>query len=572
MRAPGMVVALFLAGLAGCSGAIPSGPAPIQAGGGAAHAASASIVIHIPKRVAASRKGRGPRYVSPSTQSATISLAPAAGCTGCSAAVSGDLSLTPSSQNCTTNGSGTTCTHAFMLNPGTYTGAISTYDGPLGCQNSNACHALSVNQSFPWTVIKGKANELAVTLYGVPANVLVVPSTVNAYAMGRIVFVGGVNQTARFTLYAADADGSLIVGPGAPSFAFSTKPANGWSASILGNVMQLQTGAAFATTKFNSFTLEMQGPACAVAGATCSYLLAPYVRPQLAITNPSANAVYVLYTTRTTGALPAYAVVTNGVSQPTDAKFDGTGRLFVANQGAGNVTVYDPPYTSAPSATIALSTSAVRFAVSSNGDVAVSGSFFGNASFTVFAAPFYETSTTVAVTSPYQVTAMNFAFNGSLWVATNQGFVGQYAPGSMTPVPNLALSRPVGLDTDKAGNLYVADGTQDTLTKYSPPSYASAASATTMDHPDSVINLNGAPAVCGVGGAQLFSSTLALGAFTPISGTDPCFVTADDLPAEYWVEAPFEGTQTQVDGPGTSALLPYLANSIAAFPRPDANY
>ena len=60
MRAPGMVVALFLAGLTGCSGAMPPGPAPIQAAGGAAPAAaSASIVIHIPKRVAASRKRPG---------------------------------------------------------------------------------------------------------------------------------------------------------------------------------------------------------------------------------------------------------------------------------------------------------------------------------------------------------------------------------------------------------------------------------------------------------------------------------------------------------------------------------
>ena len=421
-------------------------------------------------------------------------------------------------------------------------------------------------------MIQGKANELAVTLYGVPANVLMVPSTVNAYAMGRVVFVGSVNQTARFSLYAADADGSLIVGPGAPSFAFSTKPANGWTASILGNVMQLQTGAGFATTKFNSFTLAMQGPACVVTGAICSYLLAPYVRPQLAVTNPSANAVDVMYTTRTTGALPAYAVVTNGVSQPTDAKFDGTGRLFVANQGAGNVTIYDPPYTGAPSVTITLGSPAARFAVSSNGNVAVSGNFFGNASFTVFEAPFYESPTTVAITSPYQVTAMNFAFNGSLWVATNHGDVGQYAPGSMTPVPNLGLSRPSALDTDKAGNLYVADGTQDTITKYAPPSYASAASAATIDHPISVINLNGTPAVCGIGGGQLFTTTLALGEFTPTSGTDPCIVTADDLPGEYWVEAPFEGTQTQINGPGTSALLPYLASSIAAFPRPDANY
>ena len=571
MRAPGAVVALFLLGLAGCSGAMPPGPARVPAAGGGAPA-TASIIIHIPKKVAGARKGRGPRYVSPSTQSATISLAPAAGCTGCSAAVSGDLSLTPSSQDCTTNASGTTCTHPFMLNPGTYTGAISTYDGPLGCQNSNACHALSVNQSFPWTVTKGKANELAVTLYGVPANVLMVPSTANAYVMGRIVYVGGVSQTARLSLYAADADGSLIVGPGAPSFALSSQPANGWTASIKGNAMQIETNASFATTKFTTFTLTMGGPACAVTGALCSYLLAPFVRPQLAITNPSANAVNVMYTTRTTGALPTYAVVTNGVSQPTDAKFDGTGRLFVANQGGGNVTIYNPPYTGAPAATITLSSPAIRFAVSSNGNVAVSGNFFGNASFTVFEAPFYESPTTVAIPNPYQVTAMNFAFNGSLWVATSQGFVGQYASGSTSPVPNLGLGRPLGLDTDKAGNLYVADGTQDTLTKYAPPSYASAASATTVDHPDSVINLNGSPAVCGIGGAQLFSSTLALGAFTPISGTDPCLVTADDLPAEYWVEAPFEGTQTQVDGPGTSALLPYLASSIAAFPRPDANY
>jgi hypothetical protein len=167
---------------------------------------------------------------------------------------------------------------------------------------------------------------------------------------------------------------------------------------------------------------------------------------------------------------------------------------------------------------------------------------------------------------------LNFARNGSLWVATNDGHVGQYAPGSTTPSPNLSLGRPAGLDTDKAGNLYVVDQTADTITKYAPPSYGSVASAATQAHPDSIVNLGGSLGVCGYNEAQLFTSTLVPAQITPFSGIATCLITADDLPGEFWLEAPFGTTQTQVDGPGTSALLPYVANSIAAFPRPDANY
>jgi hypothetical protein len=570
MRVRGIVLSLVLA-LGGCAGTAQSfAPTPGAAG---PTTSAASFVIHIPKRVAALRKGRRARYVSPDTQSATISVAPAAGCAGCSAATNADIALTPSSSGCVASSSGTTCTEQFVLNPGTYAGSISTYDGAPGCQTSQLCSALSVNQSFPWTVSKGKTNQLTVTLYGVPVKTTVLPTSTNAFVLGAGVFVAGVNATGTFGLYAVDADGNLIVGPGTPSFALSSQPTNGWAASINGNVLRLTTGAAYASTKFTSFGVTMSSPACSLAGTQCTLTLAPTVRPLLALTNPAANAVEILETNRVSGEMPTYAVVTNGVSQPTDAKFDGAGRLYVANQGAGTITIYDPPYTAAPVQTIALTSAAIKFAVSSGGNVAVSESFFGSVSFSVYAAPSYATATTVPVSSPHIVNAMNFTFAGGLWVATNDGNVGLYAPGSTSPSPQLGLSRPLGVDTDKAGNLYVADLTAQTVTKYAPPGYGVTASVTTpMQNPESLINLNGSPAVCGLGGGALYSTTLLLGGYTPIAGNEECLIAADFLPGEYWVEAAQGTTQTQVYGVGTNVLLPFLANSIAAFPRPDANY
>jgi len=52
----------------------------------------------------------------------------------------------------------------------------------------------------------------------------------------------------------------------------------------------------------------------------------------------------------------------------------------------------------------------------------------------------------------------------------------------------------------------------------------------------------------------------------------PCEIAADYLPAEYWAMTPFNATSSFVYGPGTSAVVPFAANSIAAFPAPDANY
>lgn len=71
---------------------------------------------------------------------------------------------------------------------------------------------------------------------------------------------------------------------------------------------------------------------------------------------------------------------------------------------------------------------------------------------------------------------------------------------------------------------------------------------------------------------MLYSDTLQVVSVTPTSGMSPCEIAADYLPAEYWAMTPFNATSSFVYGPGTSAVVPFAANSIAAFPAPDANY
>jgi hypothetical protein len=547
--------------------------APLPAAAPAAN--RATLIIHVPKRVArSSSKSRRPRYISPSTKSASIAIAPAAGCKGCSPALAMDIGLTPSSAGCTPVANGTTCTLSFDLHPGTYAGAISTYDGAAGCQTSSACNALSSNQAFPLTIAAGKANQLAVTLYGVPAKLVVMPVTNNVAIVGLGVFVGGVNATAQVSLYAADADGNLILGPGTPAFALPAQPANGWSASLKGNVLQFVTASTYGQTTFTEFGVNLTSPSCSLTGAACALELFPNIQPQIALADSAGNAVHLYLTNRTTGALTTYATVTNGVSQPIDAKFDGLGKLYVANAGSATVNVYNPPYSGAPAASINVGNAPTMLAVDPNGDVAVAENFFGNESVTVFNAPGYTTSQTIPISSPHIVAAMAFAWaDDSLWIAVNNGLVANYPAGSASPGTQLGLDRPTAIDVDKKGDLYVAgDGAQETLTEYDSPGFAAGTSITLPSTASSMVNIDTAAAVCSSSGAALYSSALQLQSAIGTSGGNPCTIAADYFDDDYWLQAPYSASSSQLYGPGTSALLPFLAKSIAAFPGPDAQY
>jgi hypothetical protein len=574
MRVLSTLCALLLAGsfLAGCGGAASGGSAQVvPVAGQSKGKVAATLTIHVPKKVRRTSKGRRPRYISPSTQSALITIDPASTCKGCSPSIVAPMGLVPGSPSCVQGPAGTTCSVSFVLSPGIYTGTITTYDGPIACEFSHNCNVLSANQSFPLTIVAGAANTVGVTLYGIPSNLVMYPVTSNTEAYGRGILVGGVSSVGKVSLYAQDPDGNLILGPGAPVFGFTAQPTNGWSAAISGNVLQLNTASTFASTKFSQLDLNVTSPSCTESSALCDFPVVLNVRPMLALADTAGNAVHVLFTNRSTGALPTYATVTNGLTAPANAKFDAAGNLYVAE--SGGVLVYAPPYTAAPVKSIQLAYAPDKFAVSPGGNVAVAGSFFGTESFTVFDAPAYTTTTVVTVTNPYIVLAMAFNFAGGLWVGTNQGYLGFYAPHGTTPIPNLSVGRLSAIDVDENGDLVVANPTALTLTKYMAPSYPSGGPSTTVSNePYSIVSLNATTALCTSAGAALYSPALVLASVTPISGTAPCNITADYVFDEYWLEAPYNATETQLYGPGTSTLVPFVANSISAFPAPYANY
>ncbi|HTA38569.1 MAG TPA: hypothetical protein VK760_05815, partial [Candidatus Acidoferrales bacterium] len=162
------VLALPLAAglvLAGCSNAGPagsgrSGLVPATSPAAVRGRTTTTLTIHIPKRV----RGRlHAHFVSPSTQSASIFIAPNAGCTACTPALTQKIGLTAGSKSCATNATGVTCTIVFVLKPGSYTGSMTTYDGALNASGNPTGSALSEAQSFPLNVISGKANAPAIS-------------------------------------------------------------------------------------------------------------------------------------------------------------------------------------------------------------------------------------------------------------------------------------------------------------------------------------------------------------------------------------------------------------------------
>jgi hypothetical protein len=218
-----------IAALGACSGGGGSAPSTIAAGSGASNgssngssrSANATLRILVPARTASSNASvRRPQYVSPATASIVGSLSPAGGGTATTFA----QNLAPSNPICQGSvSSSLTCTLQLTLAPGSYTASFTTYDGTLNGTTPTG-KALSENQSFPVTIVAGQANMIPVTLFGVPATLVVLPSANlgNAGSLKSGFTVPnclGLEAPAldTFTVIGQDADQNFIVGPGAPT-------------------------------------------------------------------------------------------------------------------------------------------------------------------------------------------------------------------------------------------------------------------------------------------------------------------------------------------------------------------
>jgi hypothetical protein len=569
-RPAAAALSLALAACGGNHALVPSSvQAPAAAGTQARARGEMTLRVHVPRRVR-----RRNHFVSPATQSLALSIVPAAACGTCSAGAQADVGLTPGLPNCTGADNGTTCTITVVLNPGNYTGSISTYDGPAGCQTTNACATLSTNQSFPLAIAAGKANAPSIALYGVVKGLQILPASGNVAANANNLYVGGISSTGTFALYGTDADRNLILGPGSPTFSLPSQPANGWSAAIHGNLLSFTTSPAFQPSCCSSpYTLDVSSPSCTVAGAKCSFTIYPWMDPIVALADSTNNEIHILFMDAFAGHYSTYATIKNGINVPSDVKFDDSnGDLFVANAGNQTVTVYAPPYTGAPVSTFGVPAFPSHIAVDGAGNVAVAYSFFGHG-VNVYSPPSYASPQSITLSSAATSIAFAYSNGSNLWVATSSAIASYASPyGGSAPSPNLSVTNTSGIDLDSSGDLYVADATAGTFTEYKSPGYSAGTSVTGLSQPTNV-SVGVWADVCTAGSAnQYYPSLASLASVNAAAGSTPCLIASDYTANEPWEASAVSSSVTQFTGPGTFAYFGYVTTAIAAFPSPRIDY
>jgi hypothetical protein len=336
----------------GSGGATSSAvPAPNVSAHVTSGATTTSLVIHVPNQSAtAANTTRQPQYISASTQSIGVAIAPQAGCTGCSQAQTQSANLTPASPNCATSPSGLACTIALNLNPGTYTIGVTTYTGPLAAGAPTGA-VLSTDSGLPMTVTGGQANTIGVALNGIPAGLkftINTPDPTRA-VVGSTLFAGPSGAIFAMTASAVDAGGNLITGMGTTTIsAVHTpgSPAAGITASAIpsSNLFGVTTPPT-GNLNVDVANVTMHGGNCALTGAVCTSALNLRFTQNIAVIDSAGVDIFTPW-----GA--HIATVSNGVSQPSGVGFDQSGNLVVANKGTNTATVYSAPYVAPPFATV----------------------------------------------------------------------------------------------------------------------------------------------------------------------------------------------------------------------------
>lgn len=441
--------------LAACAGANSLAPrAPAAAGTVPAHRraqrARARIVIRIPPHSHRHEKGSGPRFVSPSTKSIEIAIAPAAGCTACTPASTIAADLTPSSPGCSKQSGSTTCTISEVLGAGAYTATIATYDGPVsgGAPTGNE---LSSNQAVPFSIVAGQNNQIAMTLEGRPASVAFALSGAQpANLNGSAMTIDGASTSVSIAAIAMDADGNAIVGPGSPSVSNVTVSGNtSYVAKSSGSTITLTTPARGSRTPA-SVQVSVTGPNC--PSSACNATFSAAMTEFIAVTDPGATTFQV-YSERT----QSWIAGQTGLNAE-NAAFDSKGDLFIADENDNRVLEFAPPYNGAPVVTIASRLAQpISLAFDSKNDLFVAN--YGGGAVTEYAPPYDALGVTLGgVTTTQHPFRVFVDANDDLWVLNNccgTGYTGYFSAPIGTSVGTALIDayECVSIAQDTAGNV-----------------------------------------------------------------------------------------------------------------------
>lgn len=198
------------------SGFLPQSQPPLG-GAPAAERGNLRITVTLPRQ-----SGKHARYVSNATQALTVDIA---GPTKLKKTVG----LTLGSDGCKSSLMTTQCTLDVTLKPcptskNCYTATVATYDAIANGTIPKTAHELSADQNYSFTI--GKNTTLVpLSLYGIPKSIVLNAASqsglTGSQKSGFVIPKCGA-ATQDVELYAADADGNLIVGAGAPSLSLTS--------------------------------------------------------------------------------------------------------------------------------------------------------------------------------------------------------------------------------------------------------------------------------------------------------------------------------------------------------------
>lgn len=487
------VLTLSACGGGGKGGAplLPTAPAPTASSGGqqSTGKSRATFVVTVPKTTPAPLGAKRPAYVSPATQSMSVSVSQ-----GSTSVVKETVGLTATSTGCTSSLANVSCSLSLTLSPGTYTASITTYDGANATGNQ-----LSTAQAVSFTVVANQNNIVPLSLSGIPASIVALagPTTDSVYVVAQ------------------DADGNFIVGSGAPTFTAAKASS---SEPTVATITQ-PTSTAPNTIVFSSPSTPVDGTetvtvtagypsgqtngcpstaACTLttpitvtysAGTafTPNYEYNNVVGFSLPLSNDNQSAAYtfsgateypywgIALSSKGTvfgwGYEPGSALV---VSSPpytntivdtntgiTGADYygaaDASGDVFIPNYptSSGAIAIVKSPYTGAATQLTAGVDDPYGAAVDANNNLYVANE--GNETVTVYASPYTTVASTVATTTiPYGVVV-----SGSKLYVTEDGAIDVFTlpvSSSSTPVATLSMDGYSygAAAVDSKGNLWVA--------------------------------------------------------------------------------------------------------------------
>lgn len=424
-----------------------------------------------------SRRGLGPRYVSPSTLAMSVDIT---GPTNENLV----FGLTDLSSNCSVTIDGLECSFGTGLAPCSdgskcYTATAVTYDAYDAAYDAipAGANGLSI-ASETFSVTSGQSTNVGFAFSGIPAQIALVPNSPFVTQNGNAFTLVGPRAHS-FLAEALDADRNIIAGIGAPAFAVTASGALGLKVTQppegSPNFKLTPPATTIYPSTISSVTVSAtfgygSADGCAQPGASCTGSFAVSALPLIAF--PGANygtLSYYGFSIQGSGESAPLLTLVDGIDQPSADVFDSLGNLYVANTGNSTVTEY-PLGATTPSETISSGVSSPSgLAFDPSGNIFVLN---GNATIVGYKPGAAKPFITRSIAHDAQAFAVDAAED--LWVLVPAPLVkGFYSaggsvtlyPGNGSPPQSLSgYSEPIGVALDSSGWLYIAGGNQSSCT------------------------------------------------------------------------------------------------------------